>query len=179
MAAENPAPDKDNPGQKMFIIRIDDAEYEWPEEKITGAQLRRLPTTPIPSDRDLFQVVPGRPDRKIKDDDTVEVHDGPNLFTTRKDHPEHQMFTIRIDRAEYEWPEEKITGAQLRQLPRTPIPPDRDLFQVVPGHNDREIKNDDTVEVHDGLRFFTAPNTINPGTERANRRTVWHGHDSS
>lgn len=35
MAAENPAPDKDNPGQKMFIIRIDETEYKWPEEKIS------------------------------------------------------------------------------------------------------------------------------------------------
>ncbi len=172
MAAENPAPDKDDPGQKMFIIRIDETEYEWPEEKITGAELRRLPPMPIPSDRGLFQVVPGRPDRKIKDDDTVEVHDGLNVFTTRKDDPEHDVFTIRIDRTEYKWPEEKITGAELRRLPPTPIPPDRDLFQVVPGHNDREIKDDDTVEVHDGLRFFTAPNTINPGTERTNHRTV-------
>ena len=172
MATENPASDKDNPGQKIFIIRIDETEYEWPEEKITGAQLRRLPATPIPSDRDLFEVVPGRPDRKIKDDDTVEVQDGRNVFTTRKDDPEHQVFTIRIDRAEYEWPEEKITGTQLRRLPPTPIPSDRDLFQVVPGYPDRKIKDDDTVEVHDGLRFFTAPNTINPGAEPANHGTV-------
>ena len=164
MATENPAPDKHNPGQKMSIIRIDESEYEWSEEKITGAQLRRLPPTPIPSDHDLFQVVPGRPDRKIKDDDTVEVHDGLNLFTTRK------VFTLRIDRTEYEWSEEKITGAQLRRLPPTPIPADRDLFQVVPGHPDRKIKDDDTVEVHDGLRFFTAPNTINPGTNRVGHR---------
>ena len=169
MATENPAPDKLNPGQKMSIIRIDESEYEWSEEKITGAQLRRLPPTPIPSDRDLFQVVPGRPDRRIKDDDTVEVHDGLNLFTTRKDDPEHKVFTLRIDRTEYEWSGEKITGAQLRRLPPTPIPSDRDLFQVVPGHPDRKIKDDDTIEVHDGLRFFTAPNTINPGTNRVNR----------
>ena len=80
MATENPAPDKLNPGQKMPIIRIDESEYEWSEEKITGAQLRRLPPTPIPSDRDLFQVVPGHPDRKIKDDDTIEVHDGLRFF---------------------------------------------------------------------------------------------------
>ena len=80
-----------------------------------------------------------------------------------KDPPEHKPFIIRIDREQYEWPEEKISGAQLRGLPPTAIPPERDLFQVVPGHTDRQIKDDDTVEVHDGIRFFTAPNTINPG----------------
>ena len=40
MAAENPVPDKDSPGHKVFSIRIDQTQYEWPDEKITGAQLR-------------------------------------------------------------------------------------------------------------------------------------------
>ncbi len=84
-----------------------------------------------------------------------------------KEDPGHKPFIIRIDRTEYEWAEEKINGAQLRRLPQPPIPPDRDLFLVVPGHSDREIKDDDTIEVKDGLRFFTAPHTINPGKDRA------------
>ena len=86
--------------------------------------------------------------------------------TRDKDNQVLKVFKIQIDRTEYDWAEEKISGAQLRRLPPTPIPPDRDLFQVVPGHPDRKIKDDDTVEVHDGLRFFTAPNTINPGVPR-------------
>ena len=81
MITDNPIPDKDDPGQKVFTIRIDRIEYPWPEEKITGAQVRALPATPIPHDRDLFQVVPGHPDLKIKDDDTVQVHDGLRFFT--------------------------------------------------------------------------------------------------
>ena len=84
-----------------------------------------------------------------------------------KDNPGQKVFTIQIDRTQYEWSDEKINGAQLRRLPPTPIPPERDLFQVIPGHPDRQIKDDDTVEVHDGLRFFTAPNTINPGANCA------------
>ena len=71
---------------------------------------------------------------------------------------------IQIDRTKYEVFDEKLTGAELRRVPPTPIPPERDLFQIVPGHPDRKIKDDDTVEMQDGLRFFTAPNTINPGT---------------
>ena len=89
--------------------------------------------------------------------------------TPDKDSPEHKPAIIRIDRTEYEWAEEKITGAQLRGLPTPPIPAERDLFQIVPGHPDRQIKDDDTVQVHDGLRFFTAPSTINPGTNPASQ----------
>ncbi len=92
--------------------------------------------------------------------------------TLDKDSPHHKRVTIRIDRTEYEWQEEKITGAQLRRLPTPPVLPERDLFLVVPGHPDRLIKDDDTVVVHDGLRFFTAPNTINPGTNHTSRATA-------
>ena len=81
--------------------------------------------------------------------------------------PENKVFIIQIDREQYKWADEKISEAQLRLLPPTPIPPERDLFQVVPGHPDRQIKDDDTIEVYDGLRFFTAPNTINPGANFA------------
>ena len=76
-------------------------------------------------------------------------------------------YVIRIDRAPYEVFEEKLAGAQLRRIPPTPIPPERDLFQIIPGHPDMLVKDDDTIEISDGLRFFTAPNTINPGMDLA------------
>ena len=85
--------------------------------------------------------------------------------------PEPKGYTIQIDRIQYTVFEEKLTGAQLREVPSPPVPADRDLFQIVPGHPDRKIKDDDTVEIHDGLRFFTAPNTINPGINRDCWRT--------
>lgn len=77
--------------------------------------------------------------------------------------PERRGFRIRIDRAEYVVRAERLSGAELRQVPPTPIPPDRDLYLVVPGHDDRKIGDDDSVEMRNGLRFFTAPSTINPG----------------
>ena len=76
-------------------------------------------------------------------------------------------YHIRIDRTDYVVPEEKLSGEQLRHVPETPIPPDRDLYQVVPGQDDLKIKNDDTVQMRDGLRFYTAPSTINPGSTSA------------
>jgi Multiubiquitin len=74
-----------------------------------------------------------------------------------------QEFHIQIDREHFTVSEPALTGAQLRQLPNPLIGPDRDLFEVVPGRPDRKIANDELVEMHDGLRFFTAPAVINPG----------------
>ena len=81
-----------------------------------------------------------------------------------------KVFTIQIDRVQYELSENRLTGADLRNLPTTPIPPERDLFEINPGHPDRKVENDDRILIRDGLRFFTAPNTINPGINLAGRR---------
>lgn len=77
--------------------------------------------------------------------------------------------TIRIDRKDYPVPfdllqDGTVTGLQLRQLPRPNIGQERDLFQVVPGGSDRKIENDDRIRIQDGMRFFSAPSVINPGS---------------
>lgn len=87
----------------------------------------------------------------------------PNEQHPEQDKPHPKVYRIQIDRAHYEVHQARMSGAELRQVPPTPIPPDRDLFEVVPGHSDRKIGNDDIVEIRNGLRFFTAPGTINPG----------------
>lgn len=72
-------------------------------------------------------------------------------------------FEIQIDRVHYRVTERQMTGRELRHLPTPPIGPDRDLFEVVPGHSDLKIEDDQVVEIRSGLRFFTAPAQINPG----------------
>ena len=79
-------------------------------------------------------------------------------------HPEHHEFHIQIDRVHYTVTKRHMTGVQLRHVPPTPIGPDRDLFEVVPGGTDRKIADDEVVEIRDGKRFFTAPAQINPGS---------------
>jgi len=83
--------------------------------------------------------------------------------------PDHEKkgFQIQIDRIHYTVTQSRMTGAELRRVPPTPIGPDRDLFQVVPGGPDRKIGDADVVEIKDGLRFFTAPALINPGRDAA------------
>jgi hypothetical protein len=78
---------------------------------------------------------------------------------------EHKVFEIKIDRTEYKVHQRSLTGKELRQLPRPPIGPDLDLFEVVHGGSDRKIMEDEVVMMRDGLRFFTAPAQINPGRE--------------
>jgi hypothetical protein len=79
------------------------------------------------------------------------------------DGPKPPKFEIKIDRTDYEVHEAVLTGAKLRALPKPPIGPDRDLFEVVPGGSDLKIEADTRVTMRDGLRFFTAPAQINPG----------------
>lgn len=62
-------------------IQIDRVHYTVEVTHMTGAQLRILPAAPIPADRDLFLVVPGGSDKKIADDETVELKSGSRFFT--------------------------------------------------------------------------------------------------
>lgn len=77
--------------------------------------------------------------------------------------PERHEFHIQIDRVHYTVTQRHMTGLQLRHVPPTPIGPDRDLFEVIPGGTDRKIADNEVVEIRDGKRFFTAPAQINPG----------------
>lgn len=48
---------------------------------MSGAQLRQLPSPPIGPDHDLFEVVPANPDRKIADDQVLEMKNGLRFFS--------------------------------------------------------------------------------------------------
>jgi hypothetical protein len=87
-------------------------------------------------------------------------------MANEQQHGPHQ-FQIQIDRVHFTVMQPRMTGAELRRVPPTPIGPDRDLFEVVPGGPDRKIEDGDVVEMKNGLRFFTAPAQINPGRAEA------------
>jgi hypothetical protein len=92
-----------------------------------------------------------------------EAHEVEHSEHGQGSHPGPHEFHIQIDRVHYTVTQRQMTGEQLRQVPPTPIGPDRDLFEVVPGGTDRKIADDEVVEIRDGKRFFTAPAQINPG----------------
>ena len=90
--------------------------------------------------------------------------DKPGAGVAGFDKPEDdKTYTILIDRTQYVVKENRLTGADLRRIPTPPIPPDRDIFEIIPGRPDQKVEDGDRILITDGLRFFTAPNTINPG----------------
>jgi hypothetical protein len=64
-----------------FEIQIDRKTYTVELRHMTGLQLRALPSPPIGPDRDLFEVVPGGTDRKIGDEEIVEIRNGLRFFS--------------------------------------------------------------------------------------------------
>lgn len=72
---------KNKPKDRTFKIQMDRVHYEVGDERMTGAQLRALPEVDVPLDRDLFEVVPGQPDRKLGLEDVAEIRNGKRFFT--------------------------------------------------------------------------------------------------
>lgn len=61
---------------------IDNDRYDWDEDEINGAQLRELGS--VPDDAQIFQKIPGKPDKPIENDTVVNLQDpGPERFSTQ------------------------------------------------------------------------------------------------
>lgn len=63
-----------------------------------------------------------------------------------------------IDNERYDWDENTITGAQIREL--ASLPDDVQIFHKVPGHPDEEVKNDTVINLgqhHGPDHFSTQP----------------------
>jgi len=71
---------------------------------------------------------------------------------------------ILIDGQKIHAPRGSLTGAQLRNLTTPPIAADRDLWQDLDGELDNLVEDDEPIELHPQMRFFTVPKVINPGT---------------
>lgn len=66
---------------ETITIRIDRVVYEVTARKMTGTELRALPSPDVPADRDLWRDVPDKRDVKVQDEDVVRLHDGTRFFT--------------------------------------------------------------------------------------------------
>ncbi|MFY9532128.1 MAG: hypothetical protein WAR24_24760 [Candidatus Acidiferrales bacterium] len=72
-------------------------------------------------------------------------------------------FTIHINDAIFKVAVGSMTGTELRNLPTPPVGPAFDLWEDVPGGSDVLIADSQDVALKNGMHFFTAPATINPG----------------
>lgn len=78
-------------------------------------------------------------------------------------HPDHGI-PITIERKPYKAPKTPMTGAEIRALADPSIGPDRDLYLEVPGRGqDQLIQGNQPVDLKEGMHFYSAPKTINPG----------------
>jgi hypothetical protein len=73
--------DEDDRKPRSYQIQIDRVHYTVTDDSMTGAALRTVPEPDISGDRDLFEVVPGNPDRKIELTDQVEIKNGKRFDT--------------------------------------------------------------------------------------------------
>ena len=85
------------------------------------------------------------------------------MQTTGHEH-ENRVIPIVIDEVKYDAPSHKMTGQELREVPKPPVAVNRDLWLEVPGpKDDILIRPESTYEIKEGSRYYTAPSTINPG----------------
>jgi hypothetical protein len=77
---------------------------------------------------------------------------------------EHGELTIHIDRHQFKVEEAALTGAQLRNLPTPPVGPDYDLYLEMPGGEDELIADERSVELKNGMHFFSVQRQITPGS---------------
>lgn len=70
---------------------------------------------------------------------------------------------IHIDRKQYKTDESVLTGRQLRTLPEPDISADYILKLEIPGGTDRDIEDDEKVEIRNGLHFYSIQRNTNPG----------------
>lgn len=73
-----------------------------------------------------------------------------------------KKYVIHIDRKKYEVDDSQLTGAEIRQL--TGLGPDIDLYLEEHGdEDDRLITDGDSVDLKNGMHFFSTPKYIDPG----------------
>lgn len=144
---------------RRFSIQIDEATHSVVGPLISGSQILGLAGKDSDS-HFVTQIIAFGDDVVIQPDDLVDISQaGKERFTTVARLP----LTIEIDALSYQPGRSEMTGDELRLLPNPAIEGSRDLWLDVPGKDDRRIEGAESVRLKDGMVFYTAPSTINPG----------------
>jgi len=135
------------------IKRGNREEVEFHHDRVTGREIKEAVRVPLGSELAAKQ---DERLRVIANDETITIINGEHFVV------EHKEVTIHIDKKKYESPN-PTTGAALYTLGN--VPADYDLFEEIPGQgDDKLIPNDGkTIWLKDGLHFYTAKHSLNPG----------------
>lgn len=74
-----------------------------------------------------------------------------------------ETIVIVIDNKKYRAPAAVLTGDELRKLADPDIGVGFDLWQEVPGGEDNLVEGSERVKLRNGMSFYSANSTINPG----------------
>lgn len=139
-------------------IYIDAQAYQVAGGSTAVARLRELPRPAVPDGKQVWLDLADEQDQVLDDAGTIDLVEGMRFFT------EIEPITIHIDRSTYEVFRRKMTGLELRVVPSPDVAADRDLWLDVPDKRDLKVQDEDVVRLKSGMRFFTAPGRINPGS---------------
>ncbi|MFB7976580.1 multiubiquitin domain-containing protein [Bacillus subtilis] len=143
---------------ETVTIYIDAQAYRLAGGSTPVARLRGLPSPAVPEGKQVWLDLADEQDQVLDDAGTIDLVEGMRFFT------EIEPITIHIDRSAYEVFRRKITGLELRVVTSPDVAADRDLWLDVPDKRDVKVQDEDVVRLKSGMRFFTAPGRINPGS---------------
>ena len=162
--------DLNAPGREHFVtidkrrhynLKIDETIFRVAGNSISGKEILAL-VHKDPADHFVVQRFSHADDVVIELDQTVDLAaPGIEKFDVVRKTPE--VLRITIDDVQYTPPKAAMTGQELRALPNPPIAATRDLWLDVPGKDDLKIAVGQLVNLANGMVFYTAPSTINPG----------------
>lgn len=145
--------------ERFYSLRVDEQAFSIPNPAPTGRELLAL-VGKSPDTHLLTLSLANRDDELIDPEEKVDLRlAGREQFFAVIRNP----LTIVIDEVRYQPEERELTGEQLRRLAVPPIGSDRDLWLDVPGRDDLRVELADPIALTDGMVFYTAPSTINPG----------------
>lgn len=74
-----------------------------------------------------------------------------------------ETIIIVIDNKKYRAPAPVLTGDELRKLADPDVGVGFDLWQEIPGGEDNLVEGTERIKLHNGMSFYSANSTINPG----------------
>lgn len=143
-----------------ITIYIDGRPYRVAPGSVPVSHLRGLIHPPVPDENDIWLDIDDAQDRRLNNAESITLVEGMRFFT------EVEPITIYIDRVAFEVYVRRMTGLELRVVPSPDVAVDRDLWRDVPDKRDVKVQDEDVVRLENGMRFFTAPGRINPGSTK-------------